>query len=71
MQSRQTQSRHIEISLDLQLDEGLLSGRATDGDGATKSFAGWLGLVDAIDSLVEAEDSVPAAHSSNGVKEES
>ena len=69
MQSRQ--SRHIEISLELQIDDGLLSGRATDGDGAARSFTGWLGLVDALDSLVEAENSLPATHSSNGRKEDS
>jgi hypothetical protein len=60
------QSRHIQISLELQIDDGLLSGRATDGDGAAKTFAGWLGLVDAIDALVEGEAATPAAQNSNG-----
>lgn len=60
------QSRQIEINLDLQLDEGLLSGRATDGDGVSKSFAGWLGLVDAIDALVEGDARTPATQNSNG-----
>jgi hypothetical protein len=64
------QSRHIDISLELQIEDGLLSGRASDGDGGVRSFSGWLGLVDAIDQLVEAEDRAPATHSSNGSKEE-
>jgi hypothetical protein len=60
------QPRRIQISLELQIDHGLLSGRATDGDGAGKSFAGWLGLVDAIDALVEGEARTPAPQNSNG-----
>ena len=58
--------KRIEISLELQIEDGLLSGRATDGDGASKSFAGWLGLVDAIDALVEGEAPAPATQNSNG-----
>jgi len=58
--------KRVEISLELQIEEGTLSGRATDGDGATRAFAGWLGLVDAIDALVEGEARTPAPKHTNG-----
>ena len=49
------QSRQLQIRLELELEDGQLSGTATHADGATRSFSGWLGLVHAIDALVEAE----------------
>jgi hypothetical protein len=63
------QPKRIQINLELQLDDGLLSGRASDGDGGVRSFSGWLGLVDAIDALVEGEAPAAAAATSNGLKE--
>ena len=69
MQSGQAHSQQIEIRLALQIDDGLLSGRATDGAGATKSFAGWLGLVDAIDALVEGEARTPPMTNGTPAKE--
>jgi hypothetical protein len=64
------QSRQLKISLELQIDDGLMSGRATDEYGATRSFSGWLGLVDAIDALVDPETRIPITYSSNGLKED-
>lgn len=40
------------ISLELQLDQNSLSGRASNGAGASREFSGWLGLLAAIDALL-------------------
>jgi hypothetical protein len=51
--------RTITISLELRVDGDTVSGLATDQAGATAEFAGWLGLVSALDTLVS-EPSLPA-----------
>ena len=45
-------STTINVSLELRLEEGRLSGRATDQVGASREFDGWLGLIGAIDAVV-------------------
>ena len=42
----------ITVKLELQVGDGSLSGRAVDEGGASREFAGWLGLIAAIDSFV-------------------
>ena len=42
----------ITVKLELVVGDGSLSGRAVDADGASREFAGWLGLIAAIDSFV-------------------
>ena len=42
----------ITVKLELVVGDGSLSGRAVDGAGASREFAGWLGLIAAIDSFV-------------------
>jgi hypothetical protein len=44
--------RH-EIRLELLVAEDSLSGRASDPCGASREFVGWVGLVAAIDALVQ------------------
>jgi hypothetical protein len=46
----------ITIRMELRLDGDLPRGRASDDSGAVKDFAGWLGLVAAIDELLSRED---------------
>lgn len=45
-------TRHVTIGLDLDLEGDQLSGTATSGSGAQRAFAGWLGLIAALDALV-------------------
>ena len=40
------------ISLDLSLAGDALTGSASDGEGHRREFAGWLGLVSAIEALI-------------------
>jgi hypothetical protein len=40
------------IRMELRLDGDLPTGRASDEHGSVKEFAGWLGLVAAIDELL-------------------
>ncbi len=47
------------IRLDLCFDDGSPAGRATACDGATRRFAGWLGLMAAVEALVG--DGAPVA----------
>jgi|1185.fasta_scaffold1356440_1 hypothetical protein len=47
-------SRSITITLELDVAGESLTGSATDGTGAARTFSGWLGLVTAIDRLVSA-----------------
>ena len=46
-------SRAVTITLELRLAGDELDGRAMDGDGDGRSFSGWLGLLVAIDALVQ------------------
>jgi hypothetical protein len=42
----------VVITLELQVEEDSLTGRASDGDGGEREFAGWVGLMAALDELV-------------------
>jgi hypothetical protein len=42
----------MTICLELHLEGDLPTGRASDGSGGEKDFAGWLGLVAAVDALL-------------------
>ena len=53
------QVRHIAI--DVLLDGDEISGRADDGTGRPKAFQGWLGLLLALDGLLDQTDEEPAA----------
>ena len=50
--------RTLTITLEVEVAGESLTGHATDDTGARRSFSGWLGLVTAIDKLV---DGVPPA----------
>jgi hypothetical protein len=43
----------IDLDLELELDRGRLSGRVGEQGGDPRAFTGWLGLIGAIDALVE------------------
>ena len=60
--------RKINLNRELELDQGQLSGRATDEDGAGKSFSGWLGLIGAIDGFVGDEGVASLQTTSNGTE---
>jgi hypothetical protein len=47
-------SRSITITLELDVAGESLTGSATDGTGASRTFSGWLGLVTALDRFVNA-----------------
>ncbi len=47
-------SRAVTITLELRLAGDELDGRASDGTGEDRSFSGWLGLLVAIDALLDA-----------------
>jgi hypothetical protein len=51
----------VIIRLELQLAGDSLTGRASDGTGAARDFAGWLGLVAALDALVAGTAAGPGA----------
>jgi hypothetical protein len=43
------------IRLELRLEEGSLSGSASNGAGPSREFSGWLGLLAAIDALLSSD----------------
>lgn len=47
----------LTLTVQLQLDEDAFTGRALDDLGADREFSGWLGLIAAIDELI---DTAPA-----------
>jgi hypothetical protein len=47
-------SRAVTITLELRLAGDELDGRASDGTGDGRAFSGWLGLLVAIDALLNA-----------------
>ena len=53
-------SRAVTITLDLRLAGDELNGRASDGTGDGRAFSGWLGLLVAIDALLDAAPERPA-----------
>ncbi|MBV8999993.1 MAG: hypothetical protein JO304_13085 [Solirubrobacterales bacterium] len=54
----------IRIVLDIDVLEDYPSGIATTAHGTSRSFAGWLGLMSALDALLmpAAESDSPSAH---------
>lgn len=49
------------IRMELRLDGDMPTGRASDDSGRVRDFAGWLGLVAAIDELLSPESDRGAA----------
>lgn len=49
-------NEHISVSLELDVSGESLTGRARHGTGEARSFAGWLGLLGAIDALLAEKD---------------
>jgi hypothetical protein len=47
------EARDLTITLDLRVDEESITGRATDGAGQAREFSGRLGLITAIESLMD------------------
>ncbi|MGH2947359.1 MAG: hypothetical protein ACRDPC_14090 [Solirubrobacteraceae bacterium] len=47
-------SRSVTITLELRQAGEELAGRASDGSGPERTFSGWLGLIVAIDALLDA-----------------
>ncbi len=47
------ESTRVTINLELDVDGESLSGHARDGHGTQRDFRGWLGLVGAIDALLD------------------
>jgi len=47
-------SRAVTITLNLRLAGDELDGRASDGNGDSRPFSGWLGLLVAIDAMLTA-----------------
>ena len=45
----------IDVTLELRLSVDSLTGRAVAPDGTVREFAGWLGLVAAVDALAPGE----------------
>lgn len=42
----------VQVAIDVRVDGQEISGHATDGDGHTQRFSGWLGLIGALDALL-------------------
>jgi hypothetical protein len=42
----------VVIRLELHVADESLTGRASDGTGAVREFAGWMGMVAAVDALL-------------------
>lgn len=57
-------AKRINLSLELELDQGRLSGRAGYEAGELRTFSGWLGLIGAIDALL-GEDTLASNAPSN------
>ena len=51
----------VVIRLELDLSGDALAGRASDGAGREKVFAGWLGLMAAIEALLPTASSLEAS----------
>jgi hypothetical protein len=43
----------LRLTVDLEVDGKQISGRASDGLGRPERFSGWLGLISAVDRLLE------------------
>ena len=55
LMDRPTPTR-LTITVQLELDADSFSGRADDDRGAGREFSGWLGLIAALDELIEGAD---------------
>ena len=42
----------VQVAIDVRVDGREIRGLATDGDGRTERFSGWLGLIGALDALL-------------------
>jgi hypothetical protein len=42
----------IQLAIDVVVDGTEISGHASDGEGRTQRFTGWLGLIGALDALL-------------------
>ena len=56
--------RTAVIRLELHLADDSLTGHASDGTGSTRDFVGWMGLLSAIDTLLDGNAPMPTAPSS-------
>jgi hypothetical protein len=52
------------VTLELRIDGEWLSGRAVGADGASVEFDGWLGLLAALDALVQATSAASSGRES-------
>jgi hypothetical protein len=63
---RPVNADRIEITLELRLDGDTVSGRARSAGGEAREFAGWIGLLGMVDSIVEgARNGGPANNHQN------
>jgi hypothetical protein len=46
-------ARRVEIMVDVRVDDGEITGEARDAVGRCRPFLGWLGLIGALDGLLE------------------
>ena len=46
----------LRLTVDLEVDGKQISGRAGDGLGQAERFSGWLGLISAVDRLLERDE---------------
>jgi hypothetical protein len=60
----------VVIRLELHLADDALTGRASDGTGPAREFAGWMGLVAAIDALVRRRSQAPKDEDSTTAADE-
>jgi hypothetical protein len=42
----------VQLAIDVVVDGKEISGHASDGEGRTQRFSGWLGLIGALDALL-------------------
>jgi hypothetical protein len=58
------ESTRVTIDLDVDVAGEFLSGHASNGQGAQRDFRGWLGLVGAIDALLDDDNDLEAQEDS-------
>ncbi|HEY2651835.1 MAG TPA: hypothetical protein VGI50_07940 [Solirubrobacteraceae bacterium] len=57
----------LRLTVDLEVDGKQISGRAGDGLGQPERFTGWMGLISAVDRLLERD--AGRAHGDDGAPE--
>ena len=55
-----------QITLELELDGDSVSGHAVDAEGAQREFYGWIGLMGALDALLDGARKAPATTTPQG-----